>query len=37
MKDFFYNKNDIILALLILLASAGVIAWRIFVIMNYGG
>lgn len=35
MRDFFYNKNDIILALLILLASAGVIAWRVLVIMNY--
>lgn len=35
MRDFFYNKNDIILALLILLASAGVICWRVYAIMTY--
>ena len=35
MRDSFYNKNDIIVALLILLASAGVICWRVYAIMTY--
>ena len=35
MRNFLYNKNDIIVALLILLGSAGVIVWRVYEIMQY--
>ena len=34
-KDFFYNKNDIIIAIVILIIAAGVIYFRIQAIMNY--
>lgn len=34
-KDFYYDKNDIIIALLILLIAGLIIAWRINVIMDY--
>lgn len=34
-KDFYYDKNDIIIALLILLIAGLLIAWRINVIMDY--
>ncbi|MDD7015397.1 MAG: hypothetical protein PUI82_00070 [Firmicutes bacterium] len=35
IKDFFYNKNDIIVVLLILAAAAFVIYDRMEVVMNY--
>ena len=35
IKDFFYDKNDIILTLIILAVAAGVIIWRLDAIMNY--
>ena len=35
IKDFFYNKNDVILALLILVVAAVVIYYRIHLIMEY--
>ncbi len=34
-KDFLYNKNDIIIALLILIIAAGVIYFRVKAIMAY--
>ena len=35
IKDFFYNKNDILVALLILVIAAAVIVFRIDAIMEY--
>ena len=35
IKDFFYNKNDILVALLILVIAAGIIFFRINAIMEY--
>lgn len=35
LKDFFYNKNDVIIALLILAVAAAVIYFRIRAIMAY--
>ena len=35
IKDFFYNKNDIIVVLLILAAAAFVIYDRMEVVMSY--
>ncbi len=37
MKNFLYNKNDIIVALLILAAAAVVIWDRVHVILAYSG
>ena len=34
-KDFYYDKNDIIIALLILCIAGLLIAWRMNVIMDY--
>ena len=34
-KDFLYDKNDILIALLILVAAASLILWRMDVIMAY--
>ena len=34
-KDFLYNKNDIIIALLILMLAAAIIYNRVDAIMNY--
>lgn len=34
-KDILYNKNDILIALAILIVAAIIIFWRIDVIMNY--
>lgn len=34
-KDFYYDKNDIIIALLILCIAGLIITWRIHVIMDY--
>lgn len=34
-KDFLYNKNDIIVALVILLVALGIIFFRISAIMDY--
>ncbi len=34
-KDFLYDKNDIIIALVILLIAGLLIAWRLNVIMDY--
>lgn len=34
-KDFLYNKNDIIVAIVILLVAATIIFFRIGVIMDY--
>jgi hypothetical protein len=35
LKDFLYNKNDIIVAVIILLTAAAVIYFRIAAIMDY--
>lgn len=35
LKDFFYNKNDVIIALLILACAAAIIYFRIRAIMAY--
>jgi len=35
LKDFYYDKNDIIIALLILLIASLIIAWRMDIIMDY--
>ena len=35
LKDFFYDKNDIIIALAILLIAGLLITWRMNVIMDY--
>jgi hypothetical protein len=35
MRDFFYNKGDVLIAILIILIAAVVIYWRVGVIMNY--
>lgn len=35
IKDFLYDKNDILIALLILVAAALIIIWRTNVIMDY--
>ena len=35
LKDFFYDKNDIIIALAILLIAGFIIFWRMEVIMDY--
>ena len=34
-KDFLYDKNDILIAVLILVAAAAIIAWRMDVILQY--
>mgnify|MGYP003376525396 FL=1 len=34
-KDFLYNKNDIIVALVILIVALSIIAFRIVAIMDY--
>ncbi|MCR5134310.1 MAG: hypothetical protein K6B12_01605 [Clostridiales bacterium] len=35
IKDFFYNKNDVLIALLILACAAAVIYFRVRAIMAY--
>lgn len=35
MKDFFHNTNDIILALVIIVIAAGLIIWRLNIILEY--
>lgn len=35
LKDFFYDKNDILIALAILMIAALLIVWRMEVIMDY--
>jgi hypothetical protein len=35
IRDFFYNKNDVVVALLILLIAATVIYFRVNAIMDY--
>ncbi len=35
VKDFFYDKNDILVALIVLLLAAVIVFWRVSVIMNY--
>lgn len=35
LKDFLYDKNDIVIALVILILAAMLIAWRLDVIMDY--
>ena len=35
LKDFIYDKNDIIIAALILIAAALIITWRMNVILDY--
>lgn len=35
IKDFLYDKNDILIALIILIAAAMLIVWRMDVIMEY--
>lgn len=34
-KDFFHNINDILLAVIIIALAAGIIFWRMNVIMDY--
>ena len=34
-KDFFHNTNDIILALIIIVIAAGLIIWRLNIILEY--
>ena len=34
-KDFLYDKNDILIAVLILVVAAAIIAWRMDVILQY--
>lgn len=34
-KDFFHNINDILLAVIIIALAAGIIYWRMNVIMDY--
>ena len=34
-KDFLYNKNDVIVALIILVIALAIIAFRIVAIMDY--
>lgn len=35
IKDFFHNTNDIMLALIIIVIAAGLIVWRLNVILEY--
>lgn len=35
LKDFFYDKNDILVAFIILLLAALIVFWRVGVIMEY--
>lgn len=35
LKDFFYDKNDLVVALVIIVAAALLIAWRVDYIMEY--
>ena len=35
LKDIFYDKNDILIALIILVLAAGIILWRVQAIMDY--
>ena len=35
LKDFIYDKNDILIAVLILVVAAAIIAWRMEIILNY--
>ena len=35
LKDFIYDKNDIVIALLILAAAAFIIFWRLDIILEY--
>ena len=35
LKDFFYDKNDILIALAILIIAALLIVWRMEIIMHY--
>lgn len=35
LKDFFYDKNDIVLTIIILVAAGLLISWRLDVIMEY--
>lgn len=35
LKDFIYDKNDILIAVLILVVAAAIITWRMEIILNY--
>ena len=35
LKDFFYDKNDILVALVVLAVAALIVTWRVNVIMDY--
>ena len=35
IRDFFHNINDIVLAIVIVAAAAGIIYWRMQIIMDY--
>ncbi len=35
IKDFIYDKSDIVIALLILVVAAGVITWRMGIVLEY--
>ena len=35
IKDFFYDYNDVLVSILIVLVAAVVLFWRVNVVMNY--
>ncbi|MBQ6622222.1 MAG: hypothetical protein IJH75_05255 [Mogibacterium sp.] len=35
LRDFFHDNNDILLALVIVVVAAGLIVWRISIILDY--
>ena len=35
MRNFLYNRSDILTAILIIVVAAGIVFWRVGVIMNY--
>lgn len=37
MRNFLYNNSDILVAIGFLLVTAAIIAWRMEVLMTYGG
>ncbi len=37
MRNFLYNNSDILVAIGFLAATAALIAWRMEVLMSYGG
>ncbi len=35
LKDFFHATNDIALAIIVVILAAGIIAWRLAIILQY--